>query len=279
MRAGIRNQILENVTDLNDCYEPNVPTHDTPKPYAVVVQGSDTSRQDPTSFQRTVEVWLYNNIDTFQTLDALAKETIEALDLKTITDPETGLSYTAKFNGTLGQDIVDEEWKATIRGLQFSVIALHESKTSDDTWEKATAEFIEEIANIKTYEGTWKENFQVPSVLCRTISKNLQGINYASYRENREIRIHVVSDDRAEINRIIDKIEYELMAAIKIPLDIADRRYLTISSIRENRASDMLGVGQVTVAMTRVNKIHRELTNINKIQGRHVGGLDYEEGN
>lgn len=268
MRAGVRKQILDNVSILKDCYEPNVPRHNTPKPYAVVVHGQDSPRQDPTSFQRTIEVWLYNDIDTFKTLDNLTLEVIEALDLKTFTDPDTELSYTATFNNTIGQDMVDEEWGAIVRGLQFSIIALHETKADNDTWEKATADFIKLVTDIKTYQGTWKEDFQVPSVLCRTISKSTEPLNYMAYRESRDIRIHVVSKEREEINSIIDQIEYELMKAIKIPLDIEDRRYLTISSIRENRDSDMLGIGQVTVTMTRINKIQRDGTYIEKIYSR-----------
>lgn len=89
-----------------------------------------------------------------------------------------------------------------------------------------------------------------------------------AYRENRDIRIHVVSKEKEEINQIIDKIEYELMKAIKIPLDLEDRRYLTIQSIRENRDSDMLGTGQVTVTMTRINSIQRDATYIEKIYSR-----------
>lgn len=268
MRAGVRKQIISNVLTLKECYEPNVPRHNTPKPYAVVVQGADSPRQDPTSFQRTIEVWLYNDIDTFKTLDALTLETIEALDLKTFTDPDTGLSYTAKFNNSIGQDLVDEDWGAIVRGLQFSVIALHETKADNDTWEKAAAEFINLVTGFKAYQGTWKEDFQVPSVLCRTTNKGTDGINYMSFRENRDIRIHVVSREREEINRIIDQIEYELMKAIKIPLDLADRRYLTISSIRENRDSDMLGTGQITVTMTRINSIQRDGTYIERIYSR-----------
>lgn len=268
MRAGIRKQILDNVPILKDCYEPNVPRHNTPKPYAVVVQGADNPRQDPTSFQRTIEVWLYNDIDTFKTLDSITLDIKEAMDLKSFTDPDTGLSYTASFNGTIGQDLVDEEWGAIVRGLQFTIIALHETRAENDTWEKATADFIELVTNVKTYQGTWKEDFQVPSILCRTISKGTNLINYMSYRENREIRIHVVSKEKEEINQIIDTIEYELMKAIKIPLDIEDKRYLTIQSIRENRDSDMLGTGQITVTMTRINSIQRDGTYIEKIYSR-----------
>lgn len=273
MRAGIRQQILDNVPGLLECYEPNVPRVETPKPYAVAVQGSDNPNQDPTSFQRNIEVWVYNEIDTFKAIDELTNEVIKALDLKTFTDPITGLSYTAKFNGSIGQDLVDEEWGAIVRGLNFSVIALHESKDSEDSWEKATAEFIENITELKAYQGTWREDFQVPSALCRTISRGSEGINFNSYRENREIRIHIVSDSKEETNRLMDTIEHQLMAAIKIPLDIEDRRYLTIRAIRENRASDMLGTGQITVTMTRINNIPREIVQINKITNVK-GGLN-----
>lgn len=268
MRAGVRNQILDNVITLKDCYEPNVPRHNTPKPYAVVVQGTDSSRQDPTSFQRSLEVWLYNDIDTFQTLDNLMLETIEALDLKTFTDPNTGLSYTAKFNSTIGQDMVDEEWGAIVRGLNFSVIALHETEVTNDTWENAVANFIESVTQTVSYKGTWRNDFQVPSVLCRTISKSMEEVNGSAFRENRDIRIHVVSDDRNEMNQIIDTIEQSLMRAIKIPLDLADKRYLTIRSMRENRDSDMLGQGQLTVTMTRINSMPIEGTYIEHIYSR-----------
>lgn len=269
MRAGIRKQIIENVITLKDCYEPNVPRKSTEKPYAVVVQGSDTARQDPTSFQRNIEVWLYCDIGTFQTMDQLMIETIKALDLKTFMDPNTGLSYTAKFKNTIGQDMVDEEWGAIVRGLDFSVIALHESvELTNDTWENATADFIEKAVGTVAYRGAWREDFQVPSVLCRTISKSTQPINYKSFRENRDIRIHVVSDNQNEINQIIDAIEYELMKAIKVPLNIEDRRYLTIQSIREDRDKDMLGTGQVTVTMTRINSIHRDGAYIEKVYSR-----------
>jgi hypothetical protein len=268
MRAGVRKQILDNVITLKDCYEPNVPRKSTEKPYAVVVQGADTSRQDPTSFQRTLEVWLYCDIGTFQALDSLMMETIDALDLKTFTDPNTGLSYTAKFNSTIGQDMVDEEWGAIVRGLSFSVIALHKTHATNDAWENATADFIESTVGAVAYRGSWREDFQVPSVLCRTISKATEAFNYNSFRENREIRIHVVSDNQSEVNQIIDAIEHELMKSIKIPLDIDNRMYLTIKSIREDRNNDMLGAGQVTVSMTRINSIQRDEVYIEKIYSR-----------
>lgn len=275
MRAGLRKQLIDNVISLDNAYEPNVPDKKTAKPYAVIVQGSDRSTNDPTSFSRSVEVWLYNDVDSFQTLDKLMGEVIESLDLKTFKDPNTLLSYTSKFEGTIGQDVVDEEWNAIARGLRFSIISLHDKNTiSEDAWENATADFIESIIpGMKTYRGAWREDFQVPSVLCRTLNKSQEIMNYMAFRENREMRIHVVGEHKEQINSIIDTIESGLMNAIKIPLDLVDRRYLTIRSIREDRDRDMLGVGQVTVSMSRIRSIDRDIGVINKVQGKQEGNL------
>ena len=271
MRAGIRKKILEDVNILNDCYEPNVPTFEIPKPYAVVVQGADSSSQDPTSFQRSVEVWIYAEMDSFQSLDSLADEVIKSLDLQTFTDPNTNISYTASYNGTLGtQDIIDEEWKAIVRGLSFNVIALYNSNTNSDNWEKSIADFINKKVNVKTYDGTWRKDFQVPSVLCRTINSNLQGVNYSLYKQSKDMRIHVVGQDKGQIDSLINDIERELIAAIKVPLLEEDRRFLIVESIREDRTSSMLGVGQITVSLSRLQRIDRGGVFIERIYGRNI---------
>lgn len=59
MRAGIRQKLIDSIPELKNCYEPTVPSKDTPKPYAVIVQGSDDEQNNPTSFKRTIEIWFY----------------------------------------------------------------------------------------------------------------------------------------------------------------------------------------------------------------------------
>lgn len=264
----MRLQIINNVNLLEGCYEPSVPNKNTPKPYAVIVQGADTSRQDPTSFQRSVEIWIYERKTTFQNLDELMIDVINALHLKTFTDPNTNQSYTAAFNGSIGQDVFDEEWNAIARGLQFSVIALYgDAEKTSDTWVNAISNFTEKLG-ITTYRDTWKKDFEVPSVLWRGLSADTQPINMALYRENRSIRGHVVSTGKADINNIITLIETELIKSIKIPLDIKDKRFLTVKSIREDRNADMLGLGQVTIDFTRLQSIDNPGTAITKIYGR-----------
>ena len=274
MRAGIRTQILANVPVLKDCYEPNVPDYKTPKPYAVVVQGTDSNNPEPTGFQRNIEVWIYCDIDTFKTIDKIKDDVVEALEFKTFTDIGTGLSYTAQFNGTLIQDTVDDEWGAIVSGLSFSVISLYDDAEGTDAWEIAMSSFIQEsILGISTYTGTWKKDFRIPAVLCRTVGKRSDHLNYSASQEVRELRIHVASDNSDEVNRIINAIEQSAIGAIKIPLDLVDRRYLTVGEIRENRDAGMMDIGQITIELSRINRIARDTGTIEKISGRALGTL------
>ena len=269
MRAGIRQKLLENIPELKGCYEPTVPSKDTPKPYAVILQGSDDEQNNPTSFKRTVEIWLYEKRTTFQKLDTLSEKIIKALDLQTIEDVNANEMFTCMFEGTIGQDVIDEEWNAIARGLQFSIIALHgEEGITEDTWVAALSDYTENITNIKVYRGCWKKDFQVPSILWRTSNVSKERINGALIKENKTLICHVVDRNKSNIEKIIDTIEDKLITDLKVPLDLADKRYLTIESIQEDREADMLSKGQLTVQFSRRKMIEDNTPTIEKIYSR-----------
>lgn len=270
MRDGIKEQIISMVPELKKCYEPNVPTKDTPKPYAVVVQGDDTDNGEVVGFKRTIEVWLYETRTTFKNLDSLAEKVIKALDMQVITDSKTSETFTCVFGGALGQDIVDEDWQAIARGLKFTVIALHEDdEVNTDTWLEALSKYTKEITDHTVYLNIWKKSFEVPSILWRVKNQSKERINNALIKESKTLICHIVSNNKNEINKLLDDIEDKLISDFKIPLDLADRRYLTIESINEDREADMLSKGQLTVKFFR--RKMREINDgptINKINGR-----------
>ncbi|NME95359.1 hypothetical protein HF847_05045 [Clostridium cochlearium] len=269
MRAGIRQKLLDSIPELKGCYEPTVPSKDTIKPYAVILQGSDDEQNNPTSFKRNIEIWLYEKRTTFQKLDALSEKVIKALDLQTIEDNNTKETFTCMFEGAIGQDIIDEEWNAIARGLQFSVIALHEEdEVNTDKWLNALKNYTENITNHTVYLNNWKKNFQVPSILWRTTNVNRERINGALIKINKTLRCHVVSRNKSDIERLLDTIEDKLITDLKIPLELLDRRYLTIESIQEDRDADMLGMGQLTVTLSRRQMIEDNTPYIEKIYSR-----------
>ncbi len=268
MRAGIREQIINTVPELKDCYEPNVPNKSTEKPYAVVVQGDDTDNGEVVGFKRTIEVWLYETRTTFRNLDSLADKVIKALDMQVITDSKTKETFTCMFGGTIGQDIVDEEWDAIAGGLKFTVIALHEEdEVNEDPWLDALNEYTKFITTHTVYLNNWKKNFEVPSILWRVQSQSKERENFALIKESKTLICHIASNNKNEINKLLDNIEDKLITDMKIPLDLPDKRYLTIESILEDREADMLSKGQLTVKFFRRKMIENNTPIMNNIHG------------
>lgn len=269
MRAGIRQHLIDSVSALKDCYEPTVPTMDTLKPYAVVLQGSDNDNGEVIGFKRTIEIWLYEKKTTFKNLDSLSEKVIKALHMKVISDVEANETFTCKFEGAIGQDVIDEEWNAIARGLKFTVIALHEEdEVNTDTWLEALSVYTNTITDHMIYLNNWKKNFEVPSILWRVKSQRKERENHYLIKESKTLICHIASNNKNEINKLLDDIEDRLITDMKIPLDLADRRYLTIQSISEDREADMLSKGQLTVEFFRRRMINNNTPTMNKISGK-----------
>lgn len=257
MRLAIRDKLLKD-TDLKECYEPNIPNKQTEKPYAVTVFKDDTDNGEVLGFKRSIEIWLYDERLSFKTLDKISEEAIKSLNLKVITDPKTRESFTCRFDGIVGQDIVDEDWNAIAKGLKFTVVALHEDTEENiDKWLNALSDFTKDITDWPVYLNSWKSNFEVPSILWRVQKQSKERESNTLVKENKTLVCHIVSESKAEIYELIDSIEDKLIDSLKIPYDSADRRYLTIESINEDREADMLTKGQLTVEFFRRRMVKR----------------------
>jgi hypothetical protein len=275
MRAGIREHLLSTVPELKNCYEPTVPTKDTLKPYAVVLQGPDDDNGEVVGFKRTMEIWLYETRTTFKNLDSLADKVIKSLNMQVIEDTKENETFTCRFGGTIGQDVIDEEWNAIARGLRFTVIALHEEdEVNTDTWLDALNEYTKTITDHTVYLNNWKKNFEVPSILWRVKSQSKERENYALIKESKTLVCHIASNNKNEINKLLDDIEEKLITDFKIPLDLADKRYLTVQRISEDREADMISEGQLIVEFFRRKMIENNTPTINKITSN--GNLNEE---
>lgn len=271
MRLAIRNQLLKEVTELKGCYEPNVPDKQTEKPYSVVVAKDDTDNGEVVGFKRSIEIWLYDERLSFKSLDKLAEQSIKALNLKVITNPKTGESFTCKFDGIIGQDIVDEEWNAIAKGLKFTIIALHEdTEENKDRWLDALSNYSKSIIDIPVYLNNWKSNFQVPSILWRVTNKDRVRETNRVIREEKTLICHVVSENKSEIEQILDTIEEHLITDLKIPYDIENRRYLTIKSITEDKEADMITKGQLTIELFKRKMIEDNTPKLKNIIGKGI---------
>lgn len=270
MRLAIRDKILKD-TDLKECYEPNIPDKQTQKPYAVTVFKDDTDNGEVLGFKRSIEIWIYDERLSFKGLDKIAEQSIKALNLKVITNPKTGESFTCRFNGIIGQDIVDEDWNAIAKGLKFTIIALHEdTEANKDKWLDALSSYSKNIIDIPIYLNNWKSNFQVPSILWRVTDKDKIRETNKVIKEEKTFICHVVSENKSEIEQILDNIEEHLITDLKIPYDIKNRRYLTIKKISEDKESDMITKGQLTIELFKRKMIEDNTPKLKTITGKGI---------
>lgn len=270
MRAGIRQALVDNIPELNNCYEPNVPSKETLKPYAVILQGTDEEESSHVNYVRNIEIWLYEKRTTFKKLDYLYKQVVSKLHLKTIIDPATNESFTCVFNGTVGQDIVDEEWDAIARGLSFRVIGLHNDNTveSVDEWVEAISKYTKNLVNATVYRDCFKNSIDTPSILWRATDVNQSMLNSCILNVEKTLICHVVSDNKKQIQEIINTIRDDFTIKVKIPLNLASKKYLTIADISEDKVADMLTTGQLTITLTSKFFINEEAHTMEKIYSK-----------
>ncbi|MCD9025751.1 hypothetical protein K7P76_28585 [Cohnella sp. NL03-T5] len=259
MREGIRQRLIAEVSAIGDrVFEPHAADAKTAKPYAVIVQGSDSEDSDWSGFRRLVEIWPYVSWTNFTEVDALCKSIIDALADQLITDPETGEMFTCRYEGTLGDDTVDEDWQAITRGLRFSVLALQPTgnvgyEQPADPWLAALAEWSHVILGSQwtIFHTAWPLGYARPAVLWRIAGVELREVSAAAVELRKRFVGHVIGTTQTEQNAAIVLTTWKLKAAIKLPLDVATRRYLTVIDPKADHQADGLRTGQITVTLSR----------------------------
>lgn len=259
MRAAIRQQLIDKVSDVQSrVYEPQAAGASTPKPYLVLRQGADTEDAPWTGFRRIVEVWPYVARTTFQKVDGLVNKVVAALDKQLLTDTATGEVFTCQYLGTVGQDYVDEEWDAITRGLRFAVMALQPvavpETLANDPWLEALATWTGTTLGEAwtVYRNLWPLGYKRPAVMWRLAGVEVQEKARAMFEVRKKFVGHVLgSTPNEQITGALTVVQ-ELGNAIKLPLDAANKRYLTVNSPGVDYRADALTAGQVSVTLSRL---------------------------
>lgn len=278
MRAAIRQKLINDIPDIQGrCYEPQAAGANTPKPYLVIRQGVDSEDSLWTGFRRIIEIWPYVARTTFQKVDDLANKIIAALDKQLITDTQTGEVFSCQYLGTVGQDFVDEEWDAITRGLRFAVLALQPVSVSEtvanDPWLEALAEWTETILGPTwtVYRNVWPMGYKRPAVMWRIATIEANEKNKAVFELSKKIIGHVLG--RTTNEEIVGAltVTQELENAIKIPLDLANKKYMTVNKPAIDYRVNAITAGQITVTLSRFTRRPAEDAPI--IAGVHNSGF------
>ncbi|WP_136604666.1 hypothetical protein [Paenibacillus dokdonensis] len=256
MRNAIRERLLERVPELEDAYEPHAADKDSEKPYAILLQGEESDETPWAGFRRIMEVWPYVSRSTFEKVDTLEKKIITALDKQMLTT-EAGEVFSCVYLGSAGQDVVDEEWDAITRGIQFAVMALQPVGTNDsltsDPWVPALADWTSGILgpNWTIYNGFWPLGYVRPAIMWRVTGIDVKLLGLSSYNVSKRFTVHVLGNGQHPEHVGVAALIEGLGSAIKIPYDFADRRYLTVADPKANIGADAISEGQITVTLSR----------------------------
>lgn len=255
MRDAIRSRLLLTIPEILDVYEPHAAGADSPKPYAVVLQGEDTDESPWAGFRRIVEVWPYVSRSTFETIDALDKKIVAALDKQMLTT-EAGEVFSCIYLGSAGQDVVDEEWDAITRGLRFAVMALQSvgspQAVTSDPWLTALGEWttLDMGPEWTVYNGVWPLGYSRPAVMWRVTSIGVDVLGMGSFRVTKRFAAHVIGTDINEELAGMMRLVESVGNAVKIPLHAAERRFMTVLEAKGNANADAMREGQITITLS-----------------------------
>ena len=257
MRDAIR-QKLATITEVGErVFEPHAAGAETGKPYIVISQGPDNEESAWVGFRRIVEVWPNVSRTTFVSVDTLAQKVINALGKDPLTT-SAGEVFTCIYQGVAGDDVVDEEWDIITRGLRFAILALQPvavpETVADDPWVEAVAAWTETLLGDSwtVYRNKWPLGYVKPAAMWRVANIDVQGVNRAAFKVKKTLVAHVLGGTPNQQAAGVATIAEGLVSAIKVPLSLTDRRYMTVDSAKGDYQADALTAGQVRVELSRV---------------------------
>lgn len=276
MRAAIRQQLINRIADIQGrVYEPHAANAKTPKPYLVIRQGVEVEDTPWTNFSRIVEVWPYLSRTSFQDVDEMVSLVVAALDEQLLTTG-AGEVFSCVYLGTAGPDLVDEEWDAITRGLRFAVLALQPvavtGEVENDPWLEALAAWTEALLGETwtVYRSRWPMGYKRPAVLWRLagIQEPDESLGAFGLKVRKTLAGHVLGTNSSQKVNAVVSIVQELTKAIKLPLDLSTRQYMTVDEVKGDCQNDPLARGQISLTLSRmVRRPIRETPILKEVKG------------
>ncbi|OXS53562.1 hypothetical protein B1A99_29790 [Cohnella sp. CIP 111063] len=262
MRAGIRERLSQQISSIGGrIFEAHESASTLDKPYILLIQGTESTDTDWTGITTLFECWpSAAQQSDFSEVDELSDLIVEALDGQALVDPDSLVEFTCRYEGTVGPDKADADREVITRGLRFSVIGARTAQeTVQDDWLDAICDWTLDTlgdSDWQAYSGRWPANYERPSILWRWEGIETVAGSRASTIEVRKKAIgHVVGRTVNEQTMTAAALAQSLSEAVKIPLSLPERRYLTVLTPSVDLARDAMTEGQILVTFSR--KIER----------------------
>lgn len=302
MRATIKSKLAEIIPEWKgQVYD--LPPLDLilPGSCAVVTFAEEVQKSSWAGYRRIVKVWPYARLSNggFEQVEAWTQQLIEALHDVRLEDKE-GHAFTCIYLGASDSDRIDTLSGLATRAIRFGIYvpepldtstsnnALLTSSFADaspsatlesgqpDSWLTALHDWTQEqLGNEWTiYKEAWPAGYVAPAVLWRLTASNFAAAGTSAFDVRKQWIGHVYGRNAQETQRIVTGLVERLSSQTRIPLDLADRRYLTVSEASVDLQADAFLNGQIRLTLLR--RVQRELPNaplIREVTNKPV--LDY----
>ena len=249
MREAIRQLLVNNIPEIQGrVYEPHVAGPNIEKPYLVLREGVQDPETDWSAFSTIIEVWPYVKRTTFQQVDALVNAIINLLHRARFS--YNGEEYLVDYLGSVGQDLVDEDWDAITRGLRFRGFALGwlNGLTYDPDPVKALQEWTKETwPEAHTDPGTWSPADVAPGIYWRMVRVATTEITAAVNWMEVQINGHVLAPSAAVRLNWVRKVTEEL--AKQRRLKMSDDGPLELLRVIADSEADPMRRGQIQLTV------------------------------
>ncbi|WP_068782247.1 hypothetical protein [Paenibacillus sp. GM2] len=236
----IRSKLLESVPELKAVYNVSEQAEiSSAKPYVILSPITDSGGSPWTGWRYPIEVSLHVDKVSPQQLNSIAESITESLNNQLLEDELTD-KWLMLYPQQSVKDIIDEERQTIKRTMSFTVISPRrltvESPITNDDWLTSIATWTQDLLGKEwfVYSGAWPLQSAVPAVMWRVSEMDITPKGTSSFEIQKRLTAFIQGvDSNQEHNALLQLLE-ALGTSSRLPMNEADRRYLTVSGPKVN---------------------------------------------
>lgn len=249
MRDVIRQRLIDMIPDIaGRVFETDAAAADEEKPYLVLTKGSEVDENDWAGSSSMIEVWPYVAHTQFKNVDSLVAAVIGALDHQLLTDAVTGDSVLCRFTGSTSPDMLDEQFQAITRGIQFEIFSLgwlSHDPVEPDPVSAMSAWTAQRFPVMQTDPQSWNPSDEAPALYWRKAAiRSVQTMSWGAWIDA-TLRGHMLVPHVTARNTWLDKTVRQL--ALDGRITMLDQSRMSIQRVSADSSLDPFRVGQITL--------------------------------
>lgn len=237
--SAIRSRLLESVPELKAVYNVSEQVVRSAKPYVILSPTTDSGGSPWTGFRYQIQVSLYVDKTSPEQLNSIAESITETLNNQLLEDELTDKWLTLYPQQSVA-DVIDEEQQAIKRTLSFTIISPRpltiESQVTSDGWLTAIAAWTRELLGQEwsVHSGAWPLQPSVPAVMWRVSEMDITPKGTSSFEIKKRLTAFIQGVDTSQEYAALLQLLEAFGTSTRLPMDEADRRYLTVSEPKVN---------------------------------------------